>query len=127
MKDLNSLKNKNIFELVDISNTMGIEGNIRTEKQEIISDILKKYAEKGEDIYGSGILEVLPEGFGFLRSNDNSYFASPHDIHISKTFIKKLNLRTGDSITGRIRPPSGNDRYFGIRHIDSINFDSQRK
>ncbi len=122
--NLTQLKNKSIPELVELAQALGFEATARVRKQELIFNILKGHATKGEDIYGEGILEVLQDGYGFLRSADSSYFASPDDIYVSPTFIRKLNLRTGDSIIGKIRPPKDNERYFAVKHIDSVNFDS---
>ncbi|GAB4221813.1 MAG: transcription termination factor Rho [Francisella sp.] len=121
--NLNELKYKSVNELMGIAQSLGLE-SLRARKQELIFSILKYHADKGEDIYGEGILEVLQEGYGFLRSSDSSYFASPDDIYVSPAFIKKLNLRTGDSIVGKIRPPKENEKYFAVKHIDSVNFDS---
>ena len=122
--NLTELKNKSIPELMELSQSLGLEATGRARKQEIIFNILKEHADKGEDIYGEGVLEVLQDGYGFLRSSDTSYFASPDDIYVSPTFIRKLNLRTGDSIVGKIRPPKDSERYFAVKHIDSVNFDS---
>ncbi|MCF6767035.1 transcription termination factor Rho [Thiotrichales bacterium 19S11-10] len=122
--NLTELKQKSIPELMELSQSLGLETTGRVRKQELIFTILKGHADSGEDIYGEGVLEVLQDGYGFLRSADSSYFASPDDIYVSPTFIRKLNLRTGDSIVGKIRPPKDNERYFAIKHIDSVNFDS---
>jgi transcription termination factor Rho len=122
--NLTDLKNKSILDLMELAQTLGLEATARARKQEIIFNILKEHADKGEDIYGEGVLEVLQDGYGFLRSSDTSYFASPDDIYVSPTFIRKLNLRTGDSIVGKIRPPKDSERYFAVKHIDSVNFGS---
>ena len=122
--NLTELKKHSIPELMEISQSLGLENTGRVRKQELIFSILKAQAEKGEDIYGEGVLEVLQDGYGFLRSSDSSYFASPDDIYVSPTFIRKLNLRTGDSIVGKVRHPKDNERYFAVKHIDSVNFDS---
>ena len=122
--NLTELKTKAIPELMELAQALGLEGGGRMRKQELIFSILKAQSEKGEDIYGEGVLEVLQDGYGFLRSADSSYFASPDDIYVSPTFIRKLNLRTGDSIVGKVRPPKDNERYFAVKHIDSVNFDS---
>lgn len=122
--NLTELKQKSIPELMELSQSLGLETTGRVRKQELIFSILKGHADSGEDIYGEGVLEVLQDGYGFLRSSDSSYFASPDDIYVSPTFIRKLNLRTGDSIVGKIRPPKDNERYFAVKHIDSVNFDS---
>jgi transcription termination factor Rho len=121
--NLRDIKNKSIADLIDLSQSLGLEDVRRARKQELIFSILKLYLEKGKDIYGEGILEILQDGYGFLRSSNTSYFASPNDIYVSPTFIRKFNLRVGDSILGKIRPPKDSERYFSIKHINSINFD----
>jgi transcription termination factor Rho len=122
--NLTELKMKSIPELVELSQSLGLEAPGRVRKQELIFSILKAQAEKGTNIYGEGVLEILSDGYGFLRSADSSYFASPDDIYVSPTFIRKLNLRTGDGIVGTIRPPRDNERYCAIKHIDKVNYDS---
>ena len=122
--NLTELKMKSVPELVELSQTLGLEAPGRVSKQELIFSILKAETEKGADIYGEGVLEVLSDGYGFLRSADSSYFASPDDIYVSPTFIRKLRLRTGDGIVGTIRPPRDNERYCAVKHIDTVNFDS---
>lgn len=122
--NLSELKLKSVPELMDLSQALGLEATGRVKKQQLIFTILQAQAEKGEDIYGEGVLEVLSDGYGFLRSADSFYFASPDDIYVSPTFIRKLNLQTGDSIVGKIRPPKDNERYFAVKHIDMVNFDS---
>ena len=99
------LKSKPIHELVKLAETMGLESLARSRKQDIIFSILKAHARNGEDIYGDGVLEILQDGFGFLRSADGSYLAGPDDIYISPSQIRRFNLRTGDSVSGLIRPP----------------------
>ena len=121
--NLTDLKKKSISELVDIALSMNIENPGRYRKQEIIFSILKTHIKKGEDIFGEGVLEVLPDGFGFLRAADSNYTANPDDLYVSPQMIRKLHLRTGDSITGEIRPPKDNERYFALRKINSVNFD----
>jgi transcription termination factor Rho len=96
----------------------------RSRKQDIIFSLLKAHARKGEDIYGDGVLEILQDGFGFLRSADGSYLAGPDDIYISPAQIRRFNLRTGDSISGLIRPPKDGERYFALLKVGEINFDS---
>ena len=121
---LNEFKIKSIPDLMAIAQSLNLEAQGRVRKQELIFSILKAQAEKGENVYGQGVLEVLQEGYGFLRSADSFYFASPDDIYVSPTFIRKLNLRTGDTIVCKIRPPKDNERYFAVKHIESVNFDS---
>jgi transcription termination factor Rho len=96
----------------------------RSRKQDIIFSLLKAHARKGEDIYGDGVLEILQDGFGFLRSADGSYLAGPDDIYISPAQIRRFNLRTGDTISGLIRPPKDGERYFALLKVGEINFDS---
>ena len=93
---------------------MGLENMGRSRKQDIIFGVLKAHARKGEDIYGDGVLEILQDGFGFLRSSDSSYLAGPDDIYVSPSQIRRFNLRTGDSISGLIRPPKDGERYFAL-------------
>lgn len=101
---------------------MGLENLSRTRKQDIIFAILKKHAKNGEDISGDGVLEILQDGFGFLRSSDSSYLAGPDDIYVSPSQIRRFNLRTGDTISGKIRPPKEGERYFALLKISEVNF-----
>jgi transcription termination factor Rho len=96
----------------------------RSRKQDIIFAILKAHAKRGEDIYGDGVLEILQDGFGFLRSAEGSYLAGPDDIYVSPSQIRRFNLRTGDTISGKIRPPKEGERYFALLKVDHINFDA---
>ena len=120
--NLTDLKNKPIPELLTIAQEMGLENLGRSRKQEIIASVLRKHAKSGEDIYGDGTLEILQDGFGFLRSPDSSYLAGPDDIYVSPSQIRRFNLRTGDSISGKIRPPKDSERYFALLKVDQINF-----
>ena len=122
--NLTELKRKPIGELLEIAATMGLENVGRNRKQDIIFSILKKHAKSGEDIHGDGVLEILSDGFGFLRSADSSYLAGPDDIYVSPSQIRRFNLRTGDTISGKIRPPKDNERYFATLKVDSINYDA---
>jgi transcription termination factor Rho len=122
--NLTELKQKSAAELIDIANTLGLEGMARSRKQDIIFAILKAQAKKGEDIYGDGVLEILQDGFGFLRSGDSSYLAGPDDIYVSPSQIRRFSLRTGDTVSGKIRPPKEGERYFALLKVDQINFDS---
>lgn len=122
--NLTTLKLKPIGELVEIAQGMGIENVARSRKQDIIFEILKSHARSGEAIYGDGVLEILQDGFGFLRSADSSYLAGPDDIYVSPSQIRRFNLRTGDSISGLIRPPKDGERYFALLKVGEINFDS---
>lgn len=121
--NLTELKQKAVTELLEIAQDMGIDNVARTRKQDIIFAILKKHAKSGEDIYGDGVLEILQDGFGFLRSADSSYMAGPDDIYVSPSQIRRFNLRKGDSISGKIRPPKEGERYFALLKVNQINFD----
>lgn len=121
--NLNDLKKKSITELMDLAQTLGVENVGRSRKQEIIFSILKSHSRKGADIFGEGVLEILHEGYGFLRSSDSDYVASPDDVYVPPQLIRRFNLRTGDSIAGKIRPPKEGERYFALLRIDSVNFD----
>jgi transcription termination factor Rho len=122
--NLTDLKRKPIGELINIATEMGLENIARSRKQDIIFAILKRHAKSGEDIYGDGVLEILSDGFGFLRSADSSYLAGPDDIYVSPSQIRRFNLRTGDSLAGKIRPPKDSERYFAMLKVDEINFDA---
>jgi transcription termination factor Rho len=120
--NLTELKAKPIAELQATAQEMGLENVSRSRKQDIIFVILKKHAKNGEDIYGDGVLEILQDGFGFLRSADSSYLAGPDDIYVSPSQIRRFNLRTGDTVAGKIRPPKDGERYFALLKISEINF-----
>ena len=122
--NLTELKQLTPPELLSLSQEMGIEGVARSRKQDIIFGILKAHAKKGEDIYGNGVLEIRQDGFGFLRSADSSYLAGPDDIYVSPSQIRRFSLRTGDTVSGKIRPPKEGERYFALLKVDEINFDS---
>ena len=122
--NLTELKSKPIHELVKLAETMGLESLARSRKQDIIFSILKAHARNGENIYGDGVLEILQDGFGFLRSSDGSYLAGPDDIYVSPSQIRRFNLRTGDTISGLIRPPKDGERYFALLKVGEINYDS---
>ncbi|MDP5029888.1 MAG: transcription termination factor Rho [Paraglaciecola sp.] len=121
--NLTELKKKPISELVALADEMKLENMARARKQDIIFSILKSHAKSGEDIFGDGVLEILQDGFGFLRSNDASYLAGPDDIYVSPSQIRRFNLRTGDTISGKIRPPKDSERYFALLKISEVNFD----
>lgn len=121
--NLTELKKKPIGELLEIAQEMGLENMARTKKQDVIFAILKRHAKSGEDIYGDGVLEILQDGFGFLRSSEESYLAGPDDIYVSPSQIRRFNLRTGDTISGKIRPPKEGERYFALLKVNDINFD----
>ncbi len=122
--NLTELKNRPVHALVTTAESMGLENMARQRKQDVIFAILKAHARGGEDIYGEGVLEILQDGFGFLRSADSSYLAGPDDIYVSPSQIRRFNLRTGDSISGLIRPPKDGERYFALLKVGEINFDT---
>lgn len=125
--NLTELKQQPASDLIALSETLGLDGLARSRKQDVIFEILKAHAKKGEDIYGSGVLEILQDGFGFLRSADSSYLAGPDDIYVSPSQIRRFNLRTGDNIDGKIRPPKDGERYFALLKVSEINFESPEK
>tara|TARA_B110000967_G_C18891197_1_gene567525 strand:- start:618 stop:1877 length:1260 start_codon:yes stop_codon:yes gene_type:complete len=122
--NLSELKQKPIGELLEMTESLGLDNLARSRKQDIIFALLKKHAKSGEDIYGDGVLEILPDGFGFLRSAGASYLAGPDDIYVSPSQIRRFNLRTGDGISGKIRPPKDGERYFAMLKVDEINLDA---
>mgnify|MGYP000574951485 FL=1 len=121
--NLTELKTKSVPELLDIAKGMGMDNLARSRKQDVIFAILKRHSKGGEDIYGDGVLEILQDGFGFLRSADSSYLAGPDDIYVSPSQIRRFNLRTGDTIAGKIRPPKEGERYFALLKVNQINYD----
>jgi len=121
--NLTELKKKTPAELIAIAQDLKIEGMARSRKQEVIFAILKALAKSGEDISGDGVLEILQDGFGFLRSADSSYLAGPDDIYVSPSQIRRFNLRTGDTVSGKIRPPKEGERYFALLKVGDINFE----
>ncbi|MDP2827596.1 MAG: transcription termination factor Rho [Sulfuricellaceae bacterium] len=118
---LSELKQKHVSELVEMAITNEIDGASRMRKQDLIFALLKNTAKKGESIYGDGTLEVLSDGFGFLRSPDSSYLAGPDDIYVSPSQIRRFNLHTGDTIQGEIRNPKEGERYFALVKVDKVN------
>ena len=121
--NLTELKQKSVQELLELAQEMGVDNVARSRKQDIIFAILKRHAKSGEDIYGDGVLEILQDGFGFLRSADSSYLAGPDDIYVSPSQIRRFNMRKGDHIAGKIRPPKDGERYFALLKVNEINFD----
>jgi len=122
--NLTDLKKEPVPKLIELAESLGIEGVARTRKQDLIFSILKKRAKSGEDIFGDGVLEILQDGFGFLRSPDSSYLAGPDDIYVSPSQIRRFNLRTGDTVRGKIRPPKESERYFAMLKVEQINYES---
>ena len=119
---LKDLKAKPVGELIDMGRDLGLDNLARSRKQEVIAAIVRKQAKAGEDVFGAGTLEILQDGFGFLRSPDSSYLAGPDDIYVSPSQIRRFNLRTGDSLAGKIRPPKDGERYFAMLKVDEVNF-----
>ena len=122
--NLSDLKLKPVPELLELAASMKLENVSRLKKQDIIFAILKSHAKGGEDIFGGGVLEILQDGFGFLRSAQGSYLAGPDDIYVSPSQIRRFNMRTGDTIEGKIRPPKDGERYFAMLKVDKINYDT---
>ena len=122
--NLTELKSRPPADLVQLGETLGLDDLARLRKQEIIFAILKAHANNGEDIYGDGVLEILQDGFGFLRSSMGSYLAGPDDIYVSPSQIRRFSLRTGDTVAGLIRPPKDGERYFALLKVGQINHDS---
>jgi len=121
---LSELKTLHVSELLDKATTNGVDNANRMRKQDLIFALLKNQAKKGESIFGDGTLEVLPDGFGFLRSPDTSYLASTDDIYVSPSQIRRFNLHTGDSIEGEIRTPKDGERYFALVKVDKVNLET---
>ena len=122
--NLTELKTRRAEALVELGESLGLDSLARSRKQDIIFSILKASALNGEDIYGDGVLEILQDGFGFLRSSDSSYLAGPDDIYVSPSQIRRFNLRTGDTVSGLIRPPKDGERYFALLKVGQINHDA---
>ncbi len=122
--NLSDLKQKPISELLELADEMGLEGVARSRKQDVIFSILKAHAKNGESIFGNGVLEILQDGFGFLRSAGSSYLAGPDDIYVSPSQIRRFALRTGDMLAGKIRPPKDSERYFALLKVEEINYES---
>jgi transcription termination factor Rho len=124
---LTELKKMPVEQLIELGEECGIENSSRAKRQDIVFGILKSKAKNGEDIEGEGVLEILQDGFGFLRSPDSSYLAGPDDIYVSPSQIRRFGLRTGDTIRGKIRSPKDGERYFAILKIEEINFEQPDK
>ncbi len=121
--DLNVLKRMPPTELIQLAESLAIEGAARARKQEVIFAVLKAKARSGEGIVGEGVLEIMQDGYGFLRSADSSYLAGPDDVYVSPSQVRRFNLRTGDTVSGRVRPPKEGERYFALLKVDRINYD----
>ena len=121
--NLVELKSKNIRELMTIAKALNIDGASAMRKQELIFALLQAQAEMSGLIYGEGVLEILPDGFGFLRSQNYNYLPGPDDIYVSPSQIRRFSLRTGDSISGQIRPPKDNERYFALLKVEAVNYE----
>jgi transcription termination factor Rho len=121
--NLKDLKEKKIAELTKMAKEADIDGANNMRKQELIFALLKAQTEKEGSIYGEGVLEVLPDGFGFLRAPDYNYLPGPDDIYVSPSQIRRFNLRTGDTVSGQIRPPKDNERYFALLKVEAVNFE----
>src|ERR1700757_2063451 len=124
---LQELKSKSPVELLASAEELQVENASTMRKQELMFAILKKYAEKDVDIVGEGVIEVLQDGFGFLRSPDANYLAGPDDIYVSPSQIRKFSLRTGDTVEGLIRSPKEGERYFALLKVNTINFEDPEK
>jgi len=122
--NLTEVKQLSATKLSEMAKESGLHDVARMRKQDIIFAILKNHAKSGENIFGDGVLEILPDGFGFLRNAGSSYLAGPDDIYVSPSQIRRFSLRTGDTISGKIRPPKHGERYFALLKINEINFDS---
>src|SRR3989344_3683121 len=118
---LSELKAKKIGELLETAHQMSIEGAANLRKQELIFALLQAHAEKSGAIYGSGVLETLPDGFGFLRAPDYNYLPGPDDIYVSPSQIRRFMLKTGDTVAGQIRPPKDSERYFALLKVEKVN------
>lgn len=120
---LAELKQKSIADLNDVARDLKIEGAANLRKQELIFAILQAQTEKNGVVFGEGVLETLPDGFGFLRAPDSNYLPGPDDIYISPSQIRRFNLRTGDIVSGQIRPPKESERYFALLKVEKVNYE----
>ena len=120
---LSELKSLHVGQLLEMAIANEIEGANRLRKQELVFALLKNRAKKGEPIYGDGVMEILPDGFGFLRSPDTSYLAGTDDIYVSPSQIRRFNLHTGDTVEGEIRTPKDGERYFALVKVDKVNLE----
>jgi len=125
--NLKELKSKKINELMDVAKERKIEGASTMRKQDLIFALLQSEIESNGMIYGEGVLEILPDGFGFLRAPDYNYLPGPDDIYVSPSQIRRFNLKTGDTVSGQIRPPKDSERYFALLKVENVNFESPDK
>lgn len=125
--NLTELKKQSAAELMELALSMNLEGLARNRKQELIFAIVKAHSKQGEDVITTGVLELLPDGFGFLRSPEDSYVAGPDDVYVSPSQIRRFHLRTGDTIKGKIRPPKDSERYFALVKVEEINYEKPDK
>ena len=125
--DIDSLKHRHITDLYHMARDLGLDNYSSMRKQDLIFKILQANAEKEGNLYGAGVLEILPDGFGFLRSPNYNYLPGPDDIYVSPSQIRRFNLRKGDTITGHMRPPKEGERYFALLKVDSINYESPER
>jgi transcription termination factor Rho len=125
--NLNELKKKKMADLQQIAEEMGIEAAGGMRKQELMFALLQAHTEKSGAIYCEGVLETLPDGFGFLRAPDYNYLPGPDDIYVSPSQIRRLGLRTGDTVSGQIRPPKDSERYYALLKVERINFEDSQK
>ena len=119
------LKEKNITELTKIARSLDLPGASGLRKQDLIFKILQAQSEKEGHIFAEGVLEILPDGYGFLRSPDYNYLPGPDDIYVSPSQIRKFDLRTGDTVSGQVRPPKDGERYFALIKVEAVNFEDE--
>jgi len=122
--NISELKRKSAAELLEMAEAMGLENIARIRKQDLVFNLLKAAARRGEHIYGDGVLEIMSDGYGFLRAPDSSYLAGPDDVYISPSQIRRFSLRTGDTVAGSVRSPKENERYFALLKVDTINYEA---
>ena len=122
--NLSELKDKTITDLNNVAKELGVQGTSGLRKQDLIFKILQGQAERDGLIFAEGVLEVLPDGFGFLRAPDYNYLPGPDDIYVSPSQIRRFDLRTGDTISGQVRPPKDSERYFALLKVEAINFET---
>ncbi len=122
--NIEEIKRLPISELTNMAKDLNVAGASGMRRQDLIFAILQTQAEKNESITGSGVLEILPDSFGFLRAVDYNYLPSPDDIYISPSQIRRFSMRTGDTVAGEVRPPKDGEKYFALLKVDTVNFES---